>query len=740
MQRVGVVAPALLAAGLLASWGHTVDADRPLHERVVIRRDTFGIPHITGETEEAVAFGLGYAQAEDHLEAIARRVIRARGEAARVFGESGLENDFAMRRVDNAGSARRAVATVLGSRFRRVIRAFASGVNRYTQQRRAEIPPWIPDIDEVDVLAYTRSGSANVGSPALVRSLAEKYPGGDVPGQPPRRIGGTGAPRVVDPDADPFGLPDEPGSNALALAGSRTVSGHPILLGNPHLRWSSLYWEAHVIVPGRLNFYGSTLVGFPWLRAGFNDRLAYVQTNNAPDLADVFALPVDPSNPGQYLFDGKPRPIESREVTVQVKQADSTFRTERRTYLYSHLGPIVYRTLKLVFAYRSAALEAWRHFESFFDLTHARSLKAFRKTLDRGQNPTSNFTYADADGNILYQWNAMLPKRIDDGTTYELDLPGSSSKYVWSGYHRLGDLPRSLDPPGGYIQNANNPPRWVSLGNPIDMARYPSYVERGELGLRPQIALQMLEARDRFAPEDVLELKFTTRMLLADRVKPALVEAARAVADPGADLGRGIELLEAWDNRVAATSVGALVFQRAWDTYRAGMAQPFATPWDEKRPAETPSGLADPARAVKGLEESVRWVRSTFGSEAARWGDVQRYQFGEIDLPGEGASGTYGLYRVQQFDAVPGKSGTRVAGWPAAPGEEELAGFGDAWVLMVHFTRPLTAWSILAYGQTTRRDSPHSQDQIRLFAAHRLRPIWFTDAEIRAHLEREYRP
>ena len=64
---------------------------------------------------------------------------------------------------------------------------------------------------------------------------------------------------------------------------------------------------------------------------------------------------------------------------------------------------------------------------------------------------------------------------------------------------------------------------------------------------------------------------------------------------------------------------------------------------------------------------------------------------------------------------------------------EPLAGFGDAWVLLVHFTRPVTAWSVLAYGQTTDLGSPHSRDQIRLFANHELRPVWFSEEAIAAH-------
>ena len=97
-------------------------------------------------------------------------------------------------------------------------------------------------------------------------------------------------------------------------SGSRTTTGKPILLGNPHLQWSSLYWEAHVRVPGTIDFYGSTLVGIPVLRAGFNDRLGFVTTNNAPDLDDVFTLTVDPTRADHYLFDGGSRPLRRRDV------------------------------------------------------------------------------------------------------------------------------------------------------------------------------------------------------------------------------------------------------------------------------------------------------------------------------------------------------------------------------------------------------------------------------------------
>jgi acyl-homoserine lactone acylase PvdQ len=50
------------------------------------------------------------------------------------------------------------------------------------------------------------------------------------------------------------------------------------------------------------------------------------------------------------------------------------------------------------------------------------------------------------------------------------------------------------------------------------------------------------------------------------------------------------------------------------------------------------------------------------------------------------------------------------------------------------------AYSVLAYGQTSNLQSKHSSDQLRLFANHQYKRAWFSEADIKANLEREYRP
>ena len=717
---------AVAAAVTLSCARPAVELPSPdlLSQQATIRRDTYGIPHILAETEEAAAFAFGYAQAEDHAAEIGRRYLSARGHEALHFGEEALSNDVAMAQFDNLAASRAALDRITPS-YRRIISAYAAGVNRFVRAHRPDLPDWMPEISAADVLASTRAGAATaLGGATLVRRLREKYEG-------------------LTPPDDPSWLDEGAGSNAFALAGSRTTTGKPMLLGNPHLQWASLYWEAHVRVPGKIDFYGSTLVGIPVLRAGFNDRLGFVTTNNAPDLDDVFAIRIDPSREDHYLFDGRSMPLERRDVTIQVRQGGGTLRAETRTFWSTHVGPVIYRTADRVFSVKSARLEAFQYFEGFYVLSKARNLNDWMQAMRHNFVPTSNFTYADADGNIQYYWNARVPVR-PEGRDYRLDIDGSTTADLWGRFHAIDDFPRLLNPPGGYVQNANNPPQFVSLRDPIDMARYPSQFERGPLALRPQLALDMLEGKERFSVQDVIDLKYSTRMLLAERVKGELVEAVRTDPEAPDEARLGADVLEAWDARVSAESRGAVLFQRFWDQYSGAVRPPFATPWEASNPARTPAGIRDPAAAVTHLAAAVRWVREQYGSERVAWGEVNRFRAGALDLPGDGATGTYGTFRVMTFapspDALPGTNGGRVRVAGHVPGRDAPLGFGDAWVLLVDFSKPGQAWSVLAYGQTTKPDSPHSSDQLPIFAGHRLRRAWYAEADIKANLSREYRP
>ena len=75
---------------------------------------------------------------------------------------------------------------------------------------------------------------------------------------------------VVLPDPEEPSSEDD-GSNAWALAPSRTKSGKAILLRNPHLAWNAGYYEAQMTVPGVMDFWRLRIGGPLIVIGGFNE-------------------------------------------------------------------------------------------------------------------------------------------------------------------------------------------------------------------------------------------------------------------------------------------------------------------------------------------------------------------------------------------------------------------------------------------------------------------------------------
>ncbi|RPJ58896.1 MAG: hypothetical protein EHM24_28325, partial [Acidobacteria bacterium] len=177
-RKAALIVTVTVAAAALGAFAPAlaVNEQQPdARSQVVIRRDTFGIPHILGETEEAAAFGLGYAQAEDHAIEIARRLVAGRGEEAKYFGRSGVENDFMMAQFDNLEASRKDLLRI-SPLFRAIVRGYAAGVNLYLEQHRKELPSWIPPLTEADVLANIRARAvSSLASPGTRRALDAKY-------------------------------------------------------------------------------------------------------------------------------------------------------------------------------------------------------------------------------------------------------------------------------------------------------------------------------------------------------------------------------------------------------------------------------------------------------------------------------------------------------------------------------------------------------------------------------------
>ena len=123
------------------------------------------------------------------------------------------------------------------------------------------------------------------------------------------------------------------------------------------------------------------------------------------------------------------------------------------------------------------------------------------------------------------------------------------------------------------------------------------YVERGEA--RPAAPARTDDTGRTpalFRPRDVIALELDTRMLLADRVEPELLEPLRVRSELSADARQALTILTSWDDKASRAAVAPCCLH-ASRSYSAFTRQPFAIPWDRDRPAVTPGGLADPDAA-----------------------------------------------------------------------------------------------------------------------------------------------
>jgi acyl-homoserine-lactone acylase len=170
------------------------------------------------------------------------------------------------------------------------------------------------------------------------------------------------------------------------------------------------------------------------------------------------------------------------------------------------------------------------------------------------------------------------------------------------------------------------------------------------------------------------------------------------------------------------------LFEVWWRRYVEGARADtmFAEPWSAAAPTATPRRLKDPARAVAAFAWAVDETTRRYGSADVAWGDVHRVRRGSVDVPVGGCSGDIGCFRVLQYRAQPD-------GKLAASG-------GDGWILAVEFTDTPRAYSVLAYGESPREDSPYFADQAAMFAKGELKRVAFTEADVKAQTLRVYRP
>ena len=680
--------------------------------------DTWGVPHIYASSQEEAFRAFGYAQMHAHADLILRLYAAARGRAAEVYGAPFVDLDTTTRTlgVPERGAAWYALQS---PSFKVNIDAFVQGINEYAAQHPDRLTP-----PGHEVLPVT---------------------GADVMAHVARVLG-----YIIAAPTECFFLPalnldGQPASNGWALGPQRTTSGDAMLLANPHLSWRDgfqRFFEAQIVAP-RVNFSGATFVGVPVPLLGFDDHHGWTHTVSTADACDLYVLAAQGNF---YLLDDQPVPFLTTTQTLRVKQGDGSLMDQLITIRRAVHGP-VFTVGPFTVAVRLNGIEVnpiTGVLEQLWHMAQAEDLDAFVTALSRNQIPALYTVYADRGKHTLLAYTSTIPVRpIGDYTFWNRPLPGTVSALIWTATHPFNDLPMVIDPPGGFLQNSNSVP-WYMTMPPLDPDAFPAYFAPRELSAqvsfaRQQRGLDMLLSNDAFTYDDLIAATFDTHVETADRI---LSDLRSAASRSGSALAKdAAQVLMKWDRRADRGSKGAALYFAFYQTWieltiaARQQADPaflptqdffggpdfFETEWTAAKPLKTPRGLADPPLAVRALEAAAQGLMAVGLPLDVEWGAVARFRRGSVDAPGWGGPDPTGVFATISY--VPGPDGAL------------LPVQGETFIAAVMFGDQLQARVLLSYGNSSQPRSPHNGDQLVLLSNKQLRDPWRTRAEVVENLE-----
>jgi acyl-homoserine-lactone acylase len=688
--------------------------------RVEIIRDDFGVPHIYGRTDADAVFGMLYAQAEDDFPRIERNYVWATGRLAEIEGEGAIFSDLRARLYMTVDEAKAAYASA-PDWLKALCDAWADGLNYYLlthpevkPQLLSRFEPWMP--------MFFSEGSI----------------GGDIEQIPLQRIavfyGGTDAGEAIAaaPGIEAEFAPPG-GSNGFAISGERTESGNAMLLINPH---TSFYFrgEVHVVSEEGLNAYGAVTWGQFFIYQGFNEKTGWMHTSTYVDFIDEFVEDVSRVD-GKlvYRYGEETRPVEVSEVTLKYKDGDG-FGERTFTVYHTHHGPVTHE-VDGKWAVTRINWDPVNALIQSYTRTKLANYDEFREMMNIRTNSSNNTVFADAEGNIAYFHGNFIPKR-DARFDFSKPVDGSDPATDWRGLHTVDEAITILNPPNGWIQNANSTPFTAAAAFSPKREDYPAYMAPDAENFRGVHAVRVLADADALTLDGLIELAHDPHLPGFENLIGGLLEAWEQAEQRDAALAEPIAVLRQWDLSTGEESVAMT------------LAHFYGTNYLER--GVTPEGLSEmeaidylgtetpPADRLEVLAETVAMLEQDYGDWRTPWGEVNRFQrlLGAIDLEYDDDKPSLAVGMANsRWGALADFGAKRREGTKRLYGDN-----GNSFVAVVEFGDRVTAKSILVGGQSNDPDSPHFDDQAPLYVKQQFKDVAYYRDDVERRAQERYVP
>jgi penicillin amidase len=509
-------------------------------------------------------------------------------------------------------------------------------------------------------------------------------------------------------------------SNVYVVGGARTRSGKPLLANDMHTGLQApALWYLAALHGGDIEAAGLTIPGLPLVIVGRNRAVGWGFSAAQVDDIDYFIEQIDPADPSRYQTPAGPRPFELRSERILVSggaPVEHIVRVTRHGPVFSDVEP---RANERVLALRWTATEPGRSFHAILAMNRARNADQFTSALADFPAPALNVLYADREGNIGFERAGRIPiRRTGDGLR---PAPGWTGSHDWVGYLAPEQAPRSLNPPEGFLVNANN--RQIGPG-------YPHFITRRWADPFRAVRLQQLIMdTPSITVEDAARHQRDLVDTFALRYLPHAIRGAER-----AGLAEVAAELKQWDGDAGPDSRAAALFYVWFHDLRrvlhedeaAGKSLPYSYA-AVIRLLDAGGGLwTDDTRtpAIESLDEITAraWSKVVQQVGDRRWGDLHQTLYPHalgVSAP---------VQWLLDVNVGPFPSG---GSWHTVDatdfGSDELpieSSFGASQRHIIDLADPDDGgWFLLPTGQSGVPFSPHYRDQTALWRQGQLIPI-----------------
>ncbi len=764
-----------LASQSLPEYDQTLEV-QGLTAPVEIIRDTANVPHIIGETDPDVFYGLGYAHAQDRLWQMTVMRRTAQGRLSEVFGARTVPIDKLLRRLDLYGLAHRSV-DAQDDYTKAALRAYAAGVNaRLTQINEealgrgapemflfnAPVSPWQPgdSLAVIKLMGLHLSGhlqdevlrartSLMLNDPARLSDILPDVPGPGIAALPeyaalfpglPRYAAGTDMP---DTPLSPFPKRGLAGaSNAWAAAPTRSASGGTLLANDPHLGFTApgVWYLAHL---GLANggVIGATIPGIPAVMSGRSDRLGWGLTSSYLDDQDLHIEQLNPDNPEEYLTPDGYKEFRTRPSIIEIKDEAPITLTLR----WTENGPVLpgsHYDLETITPPGHVVSLSWTALSpndtSMSASMGLMNVNTVREALEVGEKfiaPSQNLSLVDGDTIGMKLIGAMPQRNLRNQSKGRIPTPGWIDANRWQGRLPYANNPEFVAPIGGLLGNTNNKiidrpfPNHVSYewGDTQRVHRWERLMQSREV-----------HTRDSFIEAQLDTVSFTARSLLPLIGADLWFTGASAPeGTPERQREIALSLLAEWNGemnehlpepliyaawlralqiRLIADELGPLAseFKHVEPLFIERVYRDIdgASVWCDVRQSAPVETCTDMARLA--LDDALIWISENYGSalESLRWGDAHQATH---DHPVLGQVPVL-RYFVNIRQSTSGGDNTLLRGRTSGEGPDPFQNVHGAGYRGVYdFADPDSSVFITATGQSGHFLSRYYDDQAQLW-------------------------